>query len=381
MDPDYAQHLQNIHNHGPSSADFIVAMDAYQNKVAIVWNNHIEICIENQRKIVQIFGGLLENDQGPDVEEVGRHFTCGKFFRNWFFAGTVLGTVEMFNVGTGKLIKEFDSIVGVISLDCSPKQLTAVLEDGDIFTWNIKNDNAPPLVLQVNRPRSIMYHPNGGKEMLVISEDDTTTLCRLDGHIVHTFENCRYAVFSPSGHTVAVNTKEGSIKFCKSVTREFSNIEIQGQLIKYIGEDKVLCSEDDDIRVYYVDTGILICKKKIQGSVNVKSVVVVSNTILYSYLLEKKIHSFRLPHYNYSRMKTRRLQTGIVEGIAAANNHPLVLEGDLDNSPLQDRAHFTKIFAAIRETKKRQSQETHQTRRRQTMAADTIKKFYKLKRF
>ena len=385
----YLGHLQNI-LHGPSKDDYIVAMDAYLNKVAIVWNNHIEICEYVDNKLtrrVQKFGGLLENDQGPDDLEVGQHFHCGKFFRNWFFAGTVSGTVEMYKVSNGQLFREFDSNVetSVKSLACSPTRISALF-DQEIVTWNMQDGALIEPAINVHVPSSVMYHPNG--QQMLVNCQENTTIRQLDGHnIVHTFpEFYGDAVYSPSGgHTVALIYRNQFLKFWNPVTHEFSNITIRVTnnnderfKFQYIGKDKVLCIRNDELRVYYADTGILICKKEVENAVT--AVAVVSNTILYSFFKDKKkkIHAFRLPDYNYSRMKTRRLQTGIIEGIAAARNHPV--EENLDDSPVQDKDYYTRLFEAIRDTKSRQSQRTHQERRRRTMAADIIKRGWRKSR-
>jgi hypothetical protein len=194
---------------------------------------------------------------------------------------------------------------------------------------------------------------------------------------------------------VALVYRNKFVKFWNLNTREFSNSKInvthtnERFTIKYIGKDKVLCigevdSRVVDLRVYYVEnTGTPICKKKIERHANLgyldsyleDTFVIDSNTILYSFQ-DKRVHSFQLPNYNYSRMKTRRLPT--IEGIISTHNHPrLFADGNLDNSPVKDTAYYKRLFDSIKDTKKRQSKRTHQERRRRTMASDTIKRGWK----
>jgi hypothetical protein len=223
----------------------------------------------------------------------------------------------------------------------------------------------------------LRYHPNG-KQMLLQDSHALTIRDSIHGHILHTLakreDRCFDALYSPSGKEIAV-CLGNVVKFWNVSSSKFTDIVIPCRCldIKYITEDKLAYTDEyGSIHVVYTDTGILIMKKTAKKMIGALGIL---NKHVLMYTQDQEVYTIELPHYNYSKLTKRRLETGIVEDLVAANAHPLMLTRERENSPVQDKKHFQTLFTGIKSINSR-----HKFVERVTKLLDEIKSHHSKKK-
>ena len=368
------ERLQNIYDEGPGEDNIIEDFDVHGgDTVALVWKDHIEIRSLNQR------GKLVKNDVFGGGTHGTDDYVCGKFNPNGtlFAVGYETGEVELYKIHSGHLIQSFqhpdrDNHVPVTSIEFHPnnKRRISITNDKLITTWTLDTHHATiGMTIDENKYeeglediQSVKYHPNG-KELLLIDNTGIKIINAENGDLIRELsseENQEIdAAYSPDGKYIALSFfSEKCVKLWDTTSHKFSEIVINNincKKLKYIDSHKLVCQEDEILSVWLVETGLLYAKFQCPDYETIRKFEILNDRIvLFTYVDSNQLNLFRIPKYNYSKIKKKMHASGVLEEIIASNAHPM-MERD---SPVQDAHHFKRLFERHNKTRyKLQQQE------------------------